>query len=87
MGGLFANLEQKTDQELLDAVAGMTRDNPVGVAVERLLQVRSGQRQVEAGNALVGVTKQLVNATRLLVVVTALMLLTAAVQVCLMLIR
>jgi hypothetical protein len=69
--GMFDNLQQKSEEELLNMIAGMTRDNPIGVAVERVLQVRIGQRQVEAGKALVRATRWLVAVTLLLAMTTA----------------
>ena len=69
------DLERKSDEELLRAVWGMTRENPIGVAVERLLLARAASRQADAGHALVRATKQLARATWILAVITRLMLL------------
>jgi len=78
--GPFADLDKKTDQDLLDSVASMNRDNPIAVHVERVLQVRNAQRQVDAGVALVRATQNLATATWVLAGVTVFLLLTSLIQ-------
>ena len=64
--GQYDYMKGKTDEELVDLVAGADLDTPATAHVARLLQVRNGQRQVEASKGLVKATWVLAAATLLL---------------------